>query len=140
MIFAVDALKGRRSGGNNCSGPLQRRHGDRPRTPTYMSRRLRWINVFAERPALILNLVIICGDLCPSSAVQMSSSPPKNENINLSVYPSLLPPLVLVFQAIIFPGSSLIWFQSLSVSSETGEPKRNPDSFEATIVCLLKAV
>lgn len=66
MIFAVDALKGRCSGGNYCTGAAA---PWRPYcTPTYMSRRLWWINVFTEHPALlpffILNLVIIHGDLC----------------------------------------------------------------------------
>lgn len=120
----------------------QRRHGDRPAHP------LTWAAVSGGSMSLLKvqprspnpQLSHHLQRPLPSSAVQMSSSPPKNENINLSVYPSLLPTLVLVFQAIIFPGSSLIWFQSLSVSSEPWEPKRNPDSFEATIVCLLKAV
>lgn len=140
MIFAVDALKGRRSGGNYCTGAAApwRPHC----TPTYMSRRLWWINVFTViRPCCLFypQLSHHLQRPLPSSAVLMSLSP-KNESINLSFYPSLLSPLVFVFQAIIFPRSSLIWFQSLSVSSEAGEPKRNPDGFEATIVCLLKAV
>lgn len=115
---------------------VQRRHGDRTVHP------LTWSGVSGGSVSL-LNIQPCCFFFnpqlshhlqrpLPSSAVQMSASPPKNESINLSFYPSLLSPLVFVFQAIIFPRSSLIWFQSLSVS-EAGEPKRNPDSFEATI-------
>lgn len=124
--------------------PAQRRHGDRTVLP------VTWADVSGGSLSLLIiqpcclffnpQLSHHLQRPLPSSAVQMSLSPSKNESINLSCYPSFLSPLVFVFQAIIFPRSSLIWSQSLSVSSEAGEPKRNPDSFEATIVCLLKAV
>lgn len=120
--------------------PLPRRHGDHTQHTLTLSG-------VSSRSMLLLNIqscCLFCPQLghhlkrpLPSSGVQVS---PKMETINFPSHPSLLSRLAFVFQAIIIPLSSLIWFQSLSVSSEAGEPKRDPDGFEATIVCVLKAV
>lgn len=124
--------------------PVPRRHGDHTVQPLTLSgvsgRSMSPLNIRPCPPFFFFYPPLSRHSQrpLPSPPVQVSSSPPKTETIHFSSYPSLLSSLVSVFQAIIGPRSSLIWFQSRSISSEAAEPKRNPDSFEATIVCTLK--
>lgn len=123
--------------------PVPRRHGDHTVQPLTLSgvpgRSMSPLNI---RPCplffLILRSVVIHSDLCRLRRFRCPQVPLKLRPFIFSSYPSLLSSLVSMFQAIIVPCSSLIWFQSRSISSEAGEPKKNPDSFEATIVCVLK--
>lgn len=83
-----------------------------------------------------------------SSAIEVPASP-LTFITNFSVYP--LPPLSCLsfFSCLLVSGHYHPWFQtyhSISISllrgtiSTAGEPKRNSGGFEATMVCVLKAI